>query len=172
IFIFKEPTIKPEDVENEEESVNELVEEVNELPSFKIETPEEEHYVPITKLELNQTIIRRTEEQNNANKQHNRRIFAIAASVLIAIGIGVSMFILQPAEKNPALAARQAVDSRQKATISKPKLPAISESVRRKQKQKVIQEAEERHNSLLEEWKRKITALEEATLGTSSSETD
>ncbi len=172
IFIFKEPTIKPEDVENEEESVNELMEEVNELPSFKIETPDEEDYIPITKLELNQTIIRQTEQQSNANKQHNRQILAIAASVIIAIGIGVSMFILQPAEKNPALAARQAGDGRQKASISKPKLPAISESARRKQKQKVIAEAEKRHNSLLEEWKRKITALEEATLGTSSSETD
>jgi rhodanese-related sulfurtransferase/CRP-like cAMP-binding protein len=172
IFIFKEPTIKPEDLDNEEESVNELVEAVNELPSFKIETPDEEDYVPITKFELNQTIIRRTEKEEHASKQHNRRIFAIAASVLIAIGIGVSMFILQPAEKNPALAARQAGDSRQKASISKPKLPAISESARRKQKQKVIEEAEKRHNSLLDEWKRKITALEEATLGTSSSETD
>lgn len=170
IFIFKEPTIKPEDVENEEETVNELVEEVNELPSFKIETPEEEDYVPITKLELDQTIIRRTQQQNNANKQRNGRIFAIAASVLIAIGIGVGMFILQPAEKNPAIAARQAADSKQKAAISKPKLPAISESARQKQKQKVIEEAEKRHNSLLEEWKRKITALEEATLSTSSSE--
>ena len=172
IFIFKEPTIKPEDIENEEESVNELVEEVNELPSFKIETPDEEDYVPITKLELNQTIIRRAEEKNTANKQRNTRMFAIAASVLIAIGIGVSMFMLQPAEKNPGLAARQASDSRQKATISKPKLPAISESARRKQKQKVIEEAEKRHSSLLEEWQRKITALEEAALGTSSSETD
>ena len=172
IFIFKEPTIKPEGIDNEEDSVNELMEEVNELPSFKIETPTEEDYIPITKLELNQTIIRRADEQNNANKQQNRRTFAIAASVLIAIGIGVSMFILQPAEKNPSLAARQAGDSRQKASISKPKLPAISESARRKQKQKVMQEAEKRHNSLLEEWKRKITALEEATLGTSPSETD
>ena len=172
IFIFKEPTIEPEDLDNEEARVNELVEEVNELPSFKIETPDEEDYVPITKLELNQTIIRRTEKEEHASKQHNRRIFAIAASVLIAIGIGVSMFIFQPAEKNPALAARQAADGRQKASISKPKLPAISESARRKQKQKVIQEAEKRHNSLLEEWKRKITALEEATLGTPPSETD
>jgi len=170
IFIFKEPTLKPEDVEEQEETVNELVEEVNELPSFKIETPEEEDYVPITKLELSQTIIRRAEEQNNANKQRNGRIFAIAASVLIAIGIGVGMFILQPAEKNPAIAARQAAGSKQKAAISKPKLPTISESARLKQKQKVIEEAEKRHNSLLEEWKRKITALEEATLGTTSNE--
>ena len=169
VFIFKEPTLKPEDVENEEESVTELVEEVNELPSFKIETPEEEDYVPITKLELNQTIIRRAEEQTVANKQRNGRILAIAASVLIAIGIGVGMFILQPAEKNPALAARQAADSKQKAAISKPELPSISESARRAQRQKVIEEAEKRHNSLLEEWKRKITALEEATLGTTSS---
>ena len=151
-----------------EESVTELVEEVNELPSFKIETPEEEDYVPITKLELNQTIIRRAEEKTSANKQRNNRIFAIAASVLIAIGIGVGMFILQPAEKNPAIAARKVVDSKQKAAISKPKLPTISESARRAQKEKVLAEAEKRHNSLLEEWKRKITALEEVTLGTSS----
>jgi CRP-like cAMP-binding protein len=172
IFIFKEPTLKPEDVENEEETVNELVEEVNELPSFKIETPDEEDYVPITKLELSQTIIRRAEEQSSANKQRNGRVFAIAASVLIAIGIGVGMFILQPAEKNPAIAARKAADSNQKAAISKPKVkvPTISESARRAQKQKVIEEAEKRHNSLLEEWKRKITALEEATLGTSTDE--
>ncbi len=172
IFIFKEPTIKPEDVEKEEESVNELVEEVNELPSFQIETPEDEVYVPITKLELNQTIIRHAEEKSHASKQRNHRIFAIAASVLIAIGIGVGMFVFQPADKNPALAARQAADSKQKASISKPKLPAFSESARRKQKQKVIQEAEQRHNSLLDEWKRKITALEEAALGTSASDSE
>lgn len=172
IFVFKEPTVKPEDVESEEESVNELVEEVNELPSFKIETPDEEDYVPITKFELNQTIIRRTEKEEHASKQRNHRVFAIAASVIVAIGIGVSMFIFQPVEKNPALAARQAATSKQKASISKPKLPSISESARRKQKQKVMAEAEERHNSLLEEWQRKITALEEATFGSSSSETD
>ena len=82
------------------------------------------------------------------------------------------MFIFQPVEKNPALATRQAATSKQKASISKPKLPSISESARRKQKQKVMAEAEKRHNSLLEEWKRKITVLEEATFGTSSSETD
>ena len=170
IFIFKEPTLKPEDVENEEETVTELVEEVNELPSFKIETPEEEDYVPITKLELNQTIIRHAEEQSAANKQRNGRILAVAASVLLAIGIGVGIFILQPAEKNPTIAVRKAVDSKQKAAISKPKVPAISESARQAQRQKVIEQAEKRHNSLLEEWKKKITALEEATLGTSLDE--
>lgn len=160
IFIFKEPTLKPEDVEEKEETVTELVEEVNELPSFKIETPEEEDYVPITKVELTETISRRFEEQSSANKQRNLRTFAIAATVLIAIGVGAGIFMLQPAEKKPALATRQPVDSQKKAAIAKPKLPVISESARRQQEQKLKQEAEKRHNSLLEEWKKKISALE------------
>jgi rhodanese-related sulfurtransferase len=167
IFIFKEPTVKPEDVEEQEESVVELVEEVNELPSFKIETPEEEDYVPITKVELTETINRKFEEQSSASKQRKVRIFAIAASILIAIGIGVSLFVLQPAEKKPALATRQAVDNKQKASIVKPKLPAISESARRQQEEKLKLEAEKRHNSLLEEWKKKISALE-STLSSSN----
>ena len=170
IFIFKEPSLKPEDVEEKEETVTELVEEVNELPSFKIETPEEEDYVPINKVELTETMSRRFEEQSNANKQRKRHTFAIAASILIAIGVGVSLFILQPAEKKSALAARHGVDSQQKATIAKPKLPVISDSARRQQEQKLKQEAEKRHNSLLEEWKKKISALE-TQLGSTNTET-
>jgi CRP-like cAMP-binding protein len=170
IFIFKEPTLKPEDVEEKEETVTELVEEVNELPSFKIETPEEEDYVPITKVELTETISRRFEEQSNASKQHQRRTFAIAASVLIAIGVGIGIFMLQPTEKKPAIAARHPVDSQQKAAIAKPKLPVFSESARRQQEQKLKQEAEKRHNSLLEEWKKKISALE-TKIGSTVSET-
>jgi CRP-like cAMP-binding protein len=170
IFIFKEPTLKPEDVEEKEETVTELVEEVNELPSFKIETPEEEDYVPITKVELTETISRRFEEQSSVNKQRKRHTFTIAASILIAIGVGVSIFMLQPAEKKPALAARHAVDSQQKAAIAKPKLPVISESARHAQEQKLKQEAEKRHNSLLEEWKKKISALE-TKIGSTITET-
>ena len=160
IFIFKEPTLKPEDVEEQEESVTELVEEVNELPSFKIETPEEEDYVPINKIELTETMSRRFEEQTNANKQRNRHTFAIAASILIAIGVGVGIFMLQSTEKKPALATRHTVDTQQKAAIAKPKLPAISDRARQQQEEKLKQEAEKRHNSLLEEWKKKISALE------------
>ena len=170
IFIFKEPTLKPEDVEEQEESVTELVEEVNELPSFKIETPEEEDYVPITKVELTETISRKFEEQSSATKQRNMRTFAIAASVLIAIGIGVSLFMFQPSEKTPALATGQPVDGQQKAAIAKPKLPTITDSARKQQEQKLKLEAEKRHNSLLEEWKKKISALE-STLGTSMTDT-
>jgi len=173
IFIFKEPTLKPEDVEEKEETVTELVEEVNELPSFKIETPEEEDYVPINKVELTETMSRRFEEQSSANQQRKRHTFAIAASILIAIGVGVGIFILQPTEKKPALAGRQAVDSQQKATIAKPKLPVISDSARNQQEQKLKQEAEKRHNSLLEEWKKKISALEstiDSTLNQTSSD--
>ncbi len=172
IFIFKEPTVQPEDVEKQEDSVVELVEEVNELPSFKIETPEEEDYVPITKVELTETISRKFEEQSNANKQRKVRVFAIAASILIAIGIGVGLFIFQPDEKKPALATRQPVDNKQKAAIAKPKLPAISESARRQQEQKLRLEAEERHNSLLEEWKKKISALESTIRSSISDEGD
>jgi len=160
IFIFKEPTLRPEDVEEQEESVTELVEEVNELPSFKIETPEEEDYVPINKVELTETMSRRFEEQNNANQQRKRHTFAIAASIVIAIGVGVGIFMLQSTEKKPALAARHAVDTQQKAAIAKPNLPTISDSARRQQEEKLKQEAEKRHNSLLEEWKKKISALE------------
>ena len=170
IFIFKEPTIKPEDVENKEESIIELVEEVNELPSFKIETPEEELYVPITKGELAETRTRRFEEQSSASKEHTVRTFAIAASVLIAIGIGVSLFVLQPNENKPVLATHQAVNSQQKAAIAKPNFSVFSESERRQQELKLKQEAEKRHNSLLEEWKKKISALQ-ATIGSSNSET-
>ena len=79
----------------------------------------------------------------------------------------MSLFVLQPAEKKPALATRQAVDNKQKASIVKPKLPAISESARRQQEEKLKLEAEKRHNSLLEEWKKKISALE-STLSSSN----
>jgi CRP-like cAMP-binding protein len=170
IFIFKEPTLKPEDVEEKEETVTELVEEVNELPSFKIETPDEEDYVPITKVELTETISRRFEEQSSANKQRNLRTFAIAATILITIGVGAGIFMLQTTEKKPALATRQPANSQQKAAIAKPKLPVISESARRQQEQKLKQEAEKRHNSLLEEWKKKISALE-AKIGSTTNET-
>jgi CRP-like cAMP-binding protein len=170
IFIFKEPTLRPEDVEEKEETVTELVEEVNELPSFKIETPEEEDYVPITKVELTETISRRFEEQSSANKQRKLRTFAIAASILIAIGVSAGIFMLQTTEKKPALATRQPASSQQKATIAKPKLPVISESARQQQEQKLKQEAEKRHNSLLDEWKKKISALE-TQLGSTTTET-
>jgi hypothetical protein len=170
IFIFKEPTLKPEDVEEKEEMVTELVEEVNELPSFKIETPEEEDYVPITKVELTETISRRLEEQSSANKQRNLRTFAIAASILIAVGVSIGIFMLQSTEEKPALATRQPASGQQKAAIAKPKLPVISESARQQQELKLKQEAEKRHNSLLEEWKKKISALE-AQLGSTTSET-
>jgi hypothetical protein len=157
-------------VEEKEETVTELVEEVNELPSFKIETPDEEDYVPITKVELTETISRRFEEQSSANKQRNLRTFAIAATILITIGVGAGIFMLQTTEKKPALATRQPANSQQKAAIAKPKLPVISESARRQQEQKLKQEAEKRHNSLLEEWKKKISALE-AKIGSTTNET-
>jgi hypothetical protein len=121
-------------------------------------------------VELTETISRRFEEQSSANKQRKLRTFAIAASILIAIGVSAGIFMLQTTEKKPALATRQPASSQQKATIAKPKLPVISESARQQQEQKLKQEAEKRHNSLLDEWKKKISALE-TQLGSTTTET-
>jgi CRP-like cAMP-binding protein len=165
IFIFKEPSVTPEEITSKPESVKKVVKKekkVNELPSFNIETPAQEVYVPIARNELSETLNRHREEITAHHKQRNVRIIAIAASVLLTVGIVGSMFIFKSENKLPASASRQIDKTTQKATIAKPgiKVPTYSPE-QLKQAKKLKSEAQRRFDKQLEDWKNKV-ALKKA----------
>ncbi len=156
IFIFKEPTIKPEDLVKEE-SVEEIIQEEDELPSFTVDTPEEAEYVPVSKTEISETFNKHLENTSSRKKQHKRRAFAIAATIATTALLGASLFVFQQDGKIPGLDSNTTVQQKHKATISKPATTTPFTSLEKKnQENKLKQQAKERFNQLLKKWNMQI----------------
>jgi len=162
VFIFKEPTLKPEDVEAE--AVVEELLEVDELPSFEVSGHDEVSYVPIGRNELSETFTRRINEEADLKRQHRNRQLAIAASVLLTLGAGIMLYAFQPQDKPVPLATGNTVATKTTAKIGKPKLPAFTPAERQNQEQRLKREAARRHNTLLQEWQRKLSTLQSTVL--------
>jgi CRP-like cAMP-binding protein len=167
MFIFKEPALTPEDVEEEPTAGEELLE-VDELPSFEVPDTDEVSYVPIGRNELSETFTRRLNEEADIKRQRRNRHLAIAATVLFTLGAGIMLYAFQPQDKTPPLAANNKIETRTTAKISKPKLPAFTDTERHSQEQRVKQDAVKRHNTLLQEWKRKLSVLQSKVLPSTS----
>lgn len=158
VFIFKEPTLQPEEDEADSPAVEELLE-VDELPSFEVDDKEEVSYVPVGRNELSETFRRRINEEAGLKRQQRNRNFAIAATVLLTLGAGIMLYVLQPQDKSPALAVRDKVETKTTARISKPELPAFTTAERQAQEKRLKDAAAKRHNNLLQEWQQKLSSL-------------
>ena len=166
IFIFKEPSIKPEDLEKEEGPAENFLaqtdmaaegEEADDgLPSFHFDSPDQD-YVPIARDELDETLSRHEAEAAEARRQRLRRFYAIAASVVAAVALGVSLFVFQPSSQAPVIAAHQAGSGKTTASVSRhaetEKGPRFSLAERIRQERRLREEAEARFERLLETWK-------------------
>ena len=155
IFIFKEPTLKPEDVEKEE-TIDEIIKEDNELPSFIIDTPEEANYIPVSKAQITDTYNRFVETEKESRKKQQHRMFAIAATVLLTAILGVSVFIFQPEDQTSRIVNRTDASATRDASITnynKPK-PKITNHKKVIQKEKLKAHAEKRFDQLMKKWKK------------------
>lgn len=160
IFIFKEPSAEPEEIKHQPEPEKKVVKQKkkpDELPSFNIETPEEEEYVPITRNVLTETLNRHREEITTHKKQRNSRIIAIAASILLTVGIVGSMFVFKQNDKTPMAAKQQLERTTKKAAIPQPGITVPSYTPEQlKQVKKLKREAQQRFEKQLREWQDKI----------------
>lgn len=155
IFIFKEPTLKPEDVEKEE-TVDEIIKEDNELPSFIIDTPEDADYIPVSKAQIADTYNRFVETEKETRKKQQYRMFAIAATVLVSAILGVSVFIFQPEDQASRIVNRTDAGATRNASIGNYNKPVqkLSRKDKEIQKEKLKQHAEKRFNQLMKKWKK------------------
>jgi CRP-like cAMP-binding protein len=154
IFIFKEPTLKPEDVEKEE-TVDEIIKEDNDLPSFIIDTPEDADYIPVSKAQISDTYNRYVEEQNESKSKQQYKMLAIAATVIVSTVLGVSLFIFQPEDQTSRIVNRTDTSATQNASITNidTKKPKVSQRNKDKQKRKLQEHAEKRFDQLMKKWK-------------------
>lgn len=154
IFIFKEPTLKPEDVEKEE-TVDEIIKEDNDLPSFIIDTPEDADYIPVSKAQISDTYNRYVEEQNDSKSKQRYKMLAIAATVLVSTVLGVSLFIFQPEDQTSRIVNRTDTSATQNASITNidTKRAKVSQQNKDKQKRKLKEHAEKRFDQLMKKWK-------------------
>lgn len=170
IFIFKEPTATPEAGQGETEpdkptrrKSKHKQPEPEPLPSFHIETPEHEVYVPIARDELTETLNRHREELTFHRKQRNGRIIAIAASVLLTVGIIGSMFMFRQDDKEPVMAKHQIEKTTRKASVARPEVKAPTYTPEQlRQLRKLKREAQQRFDRQLQAWKKKV-ALSQAS---------
>jgi len=158
IFIFKEPSAAEADaveiIADTEEPHKEQA--TDDLPSFVIETPEEENYVPVSREEINETFERHFETETSFKKQRNRKVFAIAASVVMTAVLGISLFIFQPEDKVPHLASTISAVDEQQASISKPRFNAAKFERKKKAEQaRLKRQATERFDRLKLQWEQK-----------------
>ncbi len=169
VFIFKEPTVKPEDLEEEgpaenffdagekaAEPVADSREADDGLPSFHFESPEQD-YVPIARDELDETLSRHEAEAAEERRQRLRKLYAIAASVVAAAVLGFSMLVMKPG-KNPAVIAGpdDASVGTTTASLHTPETaattPRFSLAERIRQERRLRDEAEARLERQLAKW--------------------
>ena len=163
IFIFKEPTIKVEDIEAELKKL-EVIEEKDELPSFEVEEEQKPVFAPVN----TQAISLKLEQQASDNKQQRkkRHIMALAASLVLAIGGGVSYMVMNPALLDSVMMAKAkpaASSTTAKASISK-KLPdksKLEKIAKQQQEKKEKSAAQSRFEQLLSEWKQLTSSSKE-----------
>ncbi len=168
VFIFKEPTIKPDDLEEEGPAENffdagekapEPVaghrEEADDgLPSFHFDSPDQD-YVPIAREELDETLSRHEAEAAEERQQRMRKLYAIAASVVAVAVLGVSLLMVEP-DKTPTVIAKHddSPVGTTTASIHKPKpgAPRFSLAERIRQERRLREEAEARLERQLAKW--------------------
>ena len=153
IFIFKEPTIKAEDIEAELKKL-EVIEDKDELPSFEVEEEEKPVFTPVN----TQAISLKLEQQASDNKKQRkkRHVFAIAASFVLAIGGGVSYLVMNPSLLDTVMMAKaKPATTTAKASIGKslPNKSTLSKAAKQRQEKKEKSAAQTRFEQLLEEWK-------------------
>ncbi|MFP4609522.1 MAG: cyclic nucleotide-binding domain-containing protein [Thiohalophilus sp.] len=161
IFIFKEPSVTPEQIEaelaNERHSRGNASK--NELPSFEIEEAEKPVFKPVNTQAVR---ARLAEQQANQQQQRKKRhTFALAATLLLALGSGGVYVFLHPELLNEHLIARSEPGKSATTKASVAPINNREEKNSDEEKEQNGQKHEnnmqaglrERFENLLEEWK-------------------
>ena len=161
IFIFKEPSVTPEQIEaelaNEPQHGNAAA--GNELPSFEIEEADKPVFKPVN----TQAVHARIAEQHASHQQtrKKRHVFALAASLMLALGTGGVYLFLHPELINEHVIARSETG---KSTTTRAGVGSLNKKESKEKDNKDEQSRQthennlenslrQRFDNLLEQWK-------------------
>ncbi|MGD8795376.1 MAG: cyclic nucleotide-binding domain-containing protein, partial [Thiohalophilus sp.] len=163
IFIFKEPSVTPEQIEAElarEQASGGTVHQ-GELPSFEIEERNKPQFKPVNTQAVN---ARLAEQQASQQQQRKKRhVFAVAATLVLALGVGGAYVFLHPELLHEYLVAKS--DSGQ-STTSKASVGTLNNKDKKDSKDKeqsrqthennLEESIRQRFDNLLDKWERII----------------
>jgi len=149
IFIFKEPTDSPEQIEAEL-AAEPAPQVKDELPSFEIDEPTKTVFKPANTQAVHAKLAERYETSKHQRKK--RHLFALAATLLLALGSGGVYVFMHPELVSQHLMAN-AGPGNTKTTASVIHNKDGKENVVKQKREKSLRaEAEARFNALLKEW--------------------
>jgi len=151
IFIFKEPTESPEQIEAEL-AAEPAPQVKDELPSFEIDEPTKTVFKPANTQAVHAKLAER--HASNKHQRKKRHLFALAATLLLALGSGGVYVFMHPELVSQHLMAKATTDnSHTKTTASVIPNKDANENVAKQKREKSLRtEAEARFNELLKEW--------------------
>ncbi|MCW9023372.1 MAG: cyclic nucleotide-binding domain-containing protein [Gammaproteobacteria bacterium] len=163
IFIFKEPSVKQDDIpvlNQTSGSQTAQTHEEDELPSFNIEGDDTPAVTPFNAQEFNRARRERDEVIAQATRSKRKGIFAVAASLIVTVAVGATFIVMKPEllDQNmfaqnqgaPKLTAKASINpvSNLKKAIELPSALAI-----KKEESQLMQEAEATFNKMVDKWK-------------------
>ena len=177
IFIFKEPTAEQEDIPVlGQDRIAPSTQEEDELPSFNIEGDDTPAVTPFNAQEFNRARRERDEVIARAARSKRKGIFAVAASIFVTLAVGATFIVLKPELLQQSMLAQQNNGPELTAKASINPVADLNKAVNvpsalavKKQESKLLQEAEDTFNQMVNKWK-DLVAVETTPAENSASE--